>query len=331
MPKIVALPNVEACASLFSVESWQTLRSLGDVVANTDSNSLSDEKAAELLTDADVCITSWGSPQLSGGVIFYAPDLKLHCHAAGTVKPYVSDALWSRGVMVTSASAAIAVDVAQTTLGWMIIAAKRALVANIATHEGGWKGEMTMPAGDLTGSRIGIIGASHVGREVIKLLKPFDVEIMLYDPYVSAEGAEELGTEKLGLRELLETSDIVSLHVPNTPETKNMLNSHNLPLMKDGAAFINTARGASVDEDALVKELETGRIWAFIDVTDPEPPAANHAFRRLPNVVLTPHIAGCVGRGRKRIGEYVVEEVRRFVAGEPQRYQITREMLHRIG
>ena len=328
---IAVLPVRELCDRLFSPQAWQRLESLGRVERNETSESkLSPADTLALTGDADVCITSWGSPRISEEIVRGSPHLRLICHGAGTVKPFVSDAVWARDIKVTSAAAAIAVSVAETTLAWIIIAAKRALIANQVTHAGGWK-DMPFPPGDMLGQRVGIVGASHVGRKVIELLQPFDAEIICYDPYLSAKDAEALGVELVDLDELMSTSDIVSLHAPNTDETRHMINEDNISLMKNGAAIINTARGAVIDEEALVKELETERIWAFLDVTDPEPPAKDHAFRQLPNVVLTPHIAGSVGLGRQRIGDYLVEEVRRFAEGEPQRYQITKDMLPRIG
>jgi len=331
-PTIAVLPPRDLCGALFSPESWERLTSLGAVVWNeNERRNLDEEGAKAILADVDVCITSWGSPVLTAPVVAAAPKLRLLCHGAGTVKPFVSDALWQRGIIVTSTAAAIAVSVADAALAWIIIGARRFLWANATTREGGWKNEMAYPSSDFYDKRIGIIGASHVGRRMIELLREFRVEIVVYDPYLAAEEALKLGARKVELDELLRTSDVVSIHAPNTAETRHMLDARALALLQDGATLVNTARGAIIDEAALAQELTTGRIWAILDVTDPEPPAADHPFRRLPNITLTPHIAGCTDRGRRLIGEYVVEEVSRFIAGKPQRYAMTREMLARIG
>jgi len=152
---------------------------------------------------------------------------------------------------------------------------------------------------------------------------------LLYDPYVSGEEARRLGATKVELDELLRRADIVSVHAPSLPETRHMLNARTLALMKDEAILINTARGALIDEVALVAELSKGRFFAFLDVTDPEPPAPDHPFRRLENVVLTPHLAGIV-EDATWLGEMEVEELRRFFSGEPPLHRVTREMLARI-
>jgi phosphoglycerate dehydrogenase-like enzyme len=131
------------------------------------------------------------------------------------------------------------------------------------------------------------------------------------------------------LHSLLRRADVVSLHAPANESTRHMLDAEGLALMKDDALLINTARGALIDEFALVKELSKGRFFAFLDVTDPEPPAAQSPLRKLDNVVVTPHIAGCI-ENCNRMGELAVEELRRFFAGEAAVYQVTRESLERI-
>ena len=176
---------------------------------------------------------------------------------------------------------------------------------------------------------MGIIGASNVGRYVIQLLEPFECQVLLYDPYVSEEQSQELGVRKMELDDLLAEADVVSLHTPATKETYQLLDARRLKLMKDDALLVNTARGTVIDEEALIKELEKGRFFAFLDVTDPEPPAADSLLRSLPNVAVTPHIAGCI-ENCGHLGEMAVEELRRFFAGEPAIYQVTREQLERI-
>ena len=152
-----------------------------------------------------------------------------------------------------------------------------------------------------------VVGASLVGREVVKILKPFRCQIQLYDPYISAHDARELGVTCLPLDTLLATSDVVTLHAPANPDCHWLLNQNNLPLLPDGALLVNTARGMLIEEAALIRELRTGRIFACLDVTDPEPPAPDHPFRTLENVVLTPHYASWCDQTfavlRRRVGE----------------------------
>jgi phosphoglycerate dehydrogenase-like enzyme len=138
-----------------------------------------------------------------------------------------------------------------------------------------------------------------------------------------------LGVTKVELEQLLREADVVSLHAPAKPETYHMLNAKGLDLMKDDALLINTGRGTLIDEAALIAELQKGRFFAFLDVTDPEPPAADSPLRHLNNVVVTPHLAGCI-EDCGRMGEMAVEELRRCFAGEPALYEVTAEMLARV-
>jgi phosphoglycerate dehydrogenase-like enzyme len=146
---------------------------------------------------------------------------------------------------------------------------------------------------------------------------------------VSEEAALQMGVEKSELDDLLRRADIVSLHAPANEDTFQMLNAARLALMKDDALLINTARGSLIEEAALISELGRGRLFAFLDVTDPEPPAADSPLRSLENVVVVPHLAGCI-EDCSRMGEMAIEELRRFFAGEPPLYQVRPAMLDRI-
>ena len=293
---------------------------------------VSETEAAGMLKEAEGCMTCWGSPALTADVLADAPRLKIMAHAAGSVKAFVSPTLWSRGIVVASAAAGIAIDVAHYTVGLMVIGRKNAMELAPDTARGQWNriGGHRAPD-DLRGSTVGIVGASHVGREVIRLLGAYDVSMLLTDPFVSAQDAAALGVAKVELEELFRESDIVSVHAPALPATHHLVNAERLALMKDGATLINTSRGSLVNEAALVAELKRRRIWAFLDVTDPEPPPAGSPLYGCPNLTLTPHIAGSSGRGRVHLGRLAVEELCRYFDGNPLRYAVTREMLGRIG
>ncbi len=314
---------------MFTPAAWRALASFADVIHHEGPEPADKADLLALLPAADACITSWDVAQLDADVIAAAPRLKAMAHMGSSVKRFVSDALWAAGVHVTSAGLALAIDVAETTLGLMIVGMKRVWPLAQHVRAGGWRETSWWPERELFGKEVGIIGASNVGRHVIKLLQAFAVHVLVYDPFLTAEDAAALGAEKVELEELLRRADIVSLHAPAKPDTIHMLNAGRLALMKDDALLINTARGSLIDEPALIRELSRGRFFAFLDVTDPEPPAADSPLRRLENVVVMPHIAGCI-ENCGRMGELAVEELRRFFAGEPAIYPIRPEMLDRI-
>ena len=175
---------------------------------------------------------------------------------------------------------------------------------------------------------VGVISASQVGQRVMRLLAPYGVRVLLYDPFMSeARARDEFGAELMDLVTIAKESDVVTIHAPKLDATYQMVNATHFQMMKDDAVFVNTSRGDNIDEAALITELEKGRLFAFLDVTSPEPPLADSPLRKLPNCVLTPHVAG---QQSYRIGNQVVEEIRRCFAGEEQVFQVTREMLDRL-
>jgi phosphoglycerate dehydrogenase-like enzyme len=169
-----------------------------------------------------------------------------------------------------------------------------------------------------------------VGRRLLELLRPFDFGVLLHDPYATPHEAAALGAEPVPLETLLSRSDIVTLHAPDLPGTYRMLDAARLSLLRDGAVLINTSRGALVDPDALTGELVSGRLSAILDVTEPEPLPADSPLYRLPNVVLTPHIAGSLGNELERLGRTVVAELERLAAGHAPAHQVRRADLTRV-
>ncbi len=314
---------------MLNQRAWNALRDFANVIEHPGGEPATKADLLKLLPRADACITSWGVAQLDSDVIAAAPRLKAMAHMGSSVKRFVSDALWKKGVHVTTAAPALAEDVAITALGLMLVGMKRIWPLGQHVRSGGWRESPWWPSREIRHKTVGIIGASHVGRHLIRLLKPFEVNILLYDPFVNRETAAELGVKKATLEEMLSQADIVTLHAPAKPDTIRMLNANRLALMKDNALLINTARGTLIDEAALIAELSKGRFFAFLDVTDPEPPAPDSPLRRLENVVVVPHLAGCI-EDCGRMGEMAVEELRRFFAKEAPLYQITPEMFKRI-
>jgi len=214
------------------------------------------------------------------------------------------------------------------------MAPKRAFQAAQATRQGDWTESIEVFKGpfEIYQQKIGIIGASHVGRYLIKLLKNFSCDIMLYDPYCSSDEAEDLGAHKVDtLEQLFSQCRVVSLNAPSTEQTKGMIKGGHFRLLPDGAVFINTARGAVVNEQEMIAELNKQRFVACLDVTDPEPPEADSPLRTLPNVILTPHIAGVVAENMARLGTFVVNEIEAFVNNKPLHYEVTQKQLSSIG
>ncbi len=279
----------------------------------------------------EVLITGWGCPRLDGRALDAFPALRLVAHAAGTVRPLVSEALWDRGVVVTSAAAANAVPVAEFTFAAIVMILKD--VFAVRDRHRTVRGRE--PVVDHTrmgtlGRTIGIVGASMIGRLVIERLRTLDVDVVVADPYLDDEEAAELGVRRVGLDDLLAVSDVVSLHAPLLDDTRHMIGAGELARMRDGAWLLNTARGGLVDTDALTAEVVSGRLRTFVDTPDPEPLPVDSPLYDLEGAVLTPHIAGSLGTEVARMGDLAVTEVERFVAGQPPRHPVVRADMDRI-
>ena len=314
-------------------ETMARLSSTCNVISAEPLREFASAGAREVLGSVDVLVTGWGSPFISSDVLNAAPHLRLVAHAAGTVKSLVDPVAYERGVLVTHAADANAVPVAEFTLAAIIFANKRVwqlrdFYNSDRTRRSSYA-LMDEPIGNYRRT-VGIVGASRIGRRVIAALQALECGVLLYDPFVLAGDPLAAQVELVDLNTLFARSDVVSLHAPSLPTTRGMIGAHQFKLMRDGATFINTARGAIVDEAALVAELETGRISAVIDVTDPEIPDESSALYRLPNVLLTPHIAGAVGLERSRLGRLVADEIERFANGQPLQFAIEPQLLERL-
>lgn len=314
---------------LFPPDADQALRGLGQVVFHDEERNLTSDELAQRISGFDIVITGWGTPPFTDDVLAAADRLRLIAHTAGSVKRMLPREVFERGIAVTHAAAAIAPAVAEMSLLLTLLMLRRAHKLDQMLKAGRpWNEVKEAGMGqELAGQRVGVVGAGYTGRCFIRLLRALDAEVWVYDPYLSPDRAAELGVHKASLDELLSSCPIVSLQAPATQETYHMIGARELSLLQDGAIFINTARAWLVDQDALLAELRSGRIHAALDVFDPEPLPPDSPFRQLDNVFITPHIAAATIQARHRQGRTIVEEVQRFLNGDPLRYQITLEAL----
>lgn len=282
--------------------------------------------ARSRLATTEIMLTSWGAPPLTAARLAAAPRLRAVFHCAGSVRDLATDEVWRRNIMVTTAATVNAVPVAEFTLAAIVFAGKRVpfIAAQARQFARGW-GHIE-GLGDLSnyGRTIGIVGFSRVGRRVVELLSILDgARVLVVDPYADPDEVAEAGAVLVPLREALRRCDILSLHAPGIPQTRHMIGAEELGLMSDHATLINTARGSLVDTAALERECASGRIHAILDVTDPEPLPADSVLYELPNVMLTPHLAGSTGSETRRLVDHALDELRRYLAGEPPQAGVT--------
>lgn len=284
----------------------------------------------EKYADVDFIFSTWSMPAFTEEEIkSIFKNLKCVFYGAGTVQAFARPFL-KCGVKVFSAWAANAVPVAEYTVAQILLANKGFFPCSYFQSKGEYfdsKKAFENYPGNF-GEYVGIIGAGMIGKLVIKLLKAFKLKVLVFDPFLPDEKAQELGVEKCSLEDLFEKCFVVSNHLANNAQTQGMLNYALFSKMRPYSTFINTGRGAQVVEDDLVRILtERPDIYAILDVTMPEPPISGHQFYKLPNCILTPHIAGSSGMEVHRMAEFMAEEFTFYVEGKPCRYEVTEKML----
>ncbi len=315
MSKIAVFSTSMHLKKIFDDVHFERLAKLGDLYIYDKPDYSDREYILDFIKDSDLIITAWGAPKIDNEILSLCPNLRAIIHAGGAIKALLDSDFFTRNIPISTSNGELAKGVAESTLAIMIAACKGMFTLPNELRNGLWS-ENRPKVKDFYHIDIGIISAGAIGRHVIKLLHNFEVNIFVYDPTLTAEQIRELGAEKCELSELMSKCDVISIHAPNIPATDNMINAENLPLVRDGAVIINTARPNSIDDDALIAELSKNRFMAVIDVPPKEPLPIDHPYRSLPNVVLFPHIGGAVSNGCKRMGQFAVEEAERLFRGE---------------
>jgi len=321
-PRLLYLPKPSHTSLVFLPETYRLLMEGFNVKVNAKDVDYTTEQVAEEIGEFDGLVTGWGTPALDQSVFRNARRLRIMAHSAGSVKYMLSKDVVDRfvipmGICVFSANDAIAYNVAESAIGYMIMASRRFMDHALSMRTKGVWRDRTIPSNGqyLSGSKVGVIGASKVGRHVIRLLKPFDVRILVYDPYLSGSDANVLGVEKTSLDGVFSGCDFITIHAPSTDETHHMIGKGQLALMKDGAILINTSRGSVIDHEALLDKCLEGKNVVVLDVTDPEPLPPDSPLRKLGNVIITPHISGSGFYGYHRIGSSTLKALVDFFAG----------------
>jgi len=278
------------------------------------------------LNEVEVIFSTWGMPCLSPAHLEQLPNLRALFFAGGSVSGFARPLL-ERGVAVVSAWGANAIPVAEFTLGQILLSNKgyfRTITGY--NHPGAYTSHFSGKGN--YGETVALLGMGQVGRKVVEMLRGFSLEVIAYDPFLSGEEAVKLGVEKVSLQEAFARGLTVSNHLADVPATVGMLDYSLFSSMREGATFINTGRGVTVVEDDLIRALsERSDLTALLDVTHPEPPVASSPLYTLPNVRLTPHIAGSKGDEVFRMADYVIEEFKAWEEGRALRYAVTLPML----
>jgi len=331
-PKALYILDLNNLDLIYGPEEQAELSRLAKFIAPPQSPESVLENPA-ILDEVEVIFSGWGGPVLDEAFLANAKRLEAVFYGAGTVRWMLTPSFWERDLIITNAVAANAIPVAEYCLATILLSMKQFWTRSRETRENrGWirQSHERSAAGNFR-STAGFISLGAIARRTLELLEPFEIRRKAYSTSLSEAEAVKLNIEKASLETIFETCDVISLHTPNLPSTQGMIRGEHFELMKPGATFINTARGAVVNEPEMCAVLaRRPEITAVLDVTHPEPPLPDAAVARLPNVVLTPHIAGSLGRECHRLGKFMLEEFKRYLDGQPLHYRITREAFDRM-
>ena len=319
--------------TFFNTFSAEKLAEAGKVRFNPNSSFYTEEELIPLLNEyqSEVLVTGWGCKKIGASLVKNVPSLKLIAHTAGTVGPYVSGEVFAHGIKVLSGNRIFAESVAECCLGYAICALRKIPHYTGVVRCGGWiKGLEDFQNKGLMDRTVGLIGFGDVAKSFVRMLQPFHVRILACAPELTPEIAQEYGVILSDIDEIFETSDIVSVHASLNETTRGMIDKRLLSKMQDGALFLNTARGAIVREEDLIRELETGRINAALDVYETEPLAPMNRLRYLPNVIAMPHMGGPTLDRRPYVVASLAEDIRAFAAGNPLQNEISYEQFIRM-
>lgn len=276
--------------------------------------------------EVEVIFSTWGMVRAQPEMLELMPSLRAVFFAAGSVREFAQPFL-DRGVRIFSAWAANAVPVAEFTLSQILFGLKQGWLHHRLMKEtagpDGWKHQ---PVTGAYLSSVGLISLGMIGRRVCRLLEAFELRRVVYDPFIPPDEITALGLEAASLEEIFARCDVVSLHCPSLPSTNGLITGELLASMKPRSTFINTARGAIVREQEMIEVLRLRPdLTAILDVTQEEPPPAGSPLYDLPNVVLTPHIAGSLGPEVRRMADWMLDECSLWIEGKATRYEVVPE------
>jgi phosphoglycerate dehydrogenase-like enzyme len=279
---------------------------------------------AELLTkpiefcDVEALFATWGMPVLDAAMLRRFPNLRIVFYAAGTIKSFITPDSWRRGVRVTTAALANAKPVAEFTVAAIVFSLKRVWERMRSLRENDLYRRHCPPIPGCYGTTIGLLALGKIGRCVAAQLRQMDVRVIAYDPHVQPGVAAELNVQLCSIEEVFTNADVVSCHLPLHAGTASLIDAALLRRMKPDSTFINTARGGVVNERDLVTVLgERPDLYAVLDTITEEPPHAGNPLLRLPNAIVTPHLAGSMCHECRRMGLMMIDELRRYLAGKP--------------
>ncbi len=316
----VLLPQHYADASLDD-ESRRMLSELGHVIYNPNATAPMDEPLrTEVLHQATAVLTGWGN-SLTDEDLDIAPNLRAVAHAMGT--PHPVEAAKRRGLAVFNTPEAYVPAVAEHAVGLMLASLRRIAEVDRALHSSAAGGPVywgtanvtdpdAPPTLELKGRTVGLLGFGRIAQRLTEMLQAFRTKVLVYDPYVETEQVQAFGAQQMDLPALLDRVDVLAPLLPGVNEARHLIDADKLARLQDGTLIVNVSRGWFIDQAALEKELVEKRLYAALDVFDPEPLPADSPLRSLENVILTSHMAGPTQSSAQRHVRQAIEALRQW-------------------
>lgn len=327
---LVAIPRGATFDSFVYPETVERMKQMGNVVLNESTSHFTHEEMCEKIKGIDIVVTGWGTPRIDEEVLKNADRLKYIAHTGGSVAKYVCEDVYKRGIVVLSGNEMYAESVAEGVIAY-ILASLRIIprISHALSMEGKWQGPNLAEnfTKGLLDRTVGIVSYGTISKYILPLLKPFHTKIKIYSrKTLPQELLDEYGAEQVSLEELFSTSDIITLQTAKNPHTIGMIDKKYLSLIKDGALFVNTARGAVVNEEDLIEEVKKDRFFVMLDVYHHEPIPADSPLIGRDKVMLMPHMAGPTVDRRNAITNALLTEIENHMAGKPLRLEIPWEL-----
>lgn len=322
MKVFLCVPDTGMWKIYFPEEMIEELKRKHDFRRISRENLSKDEWIREI-GDAECVITHWNVPKFTQDVLSACPNLRILAHAAGSVAGICSDSVFEKGITVLTANSVMSKYVAEAILGHLIASLRGNVDLHMRMVSGEtWPKEKT-PSKSLFGAKIGFVGLGMVGRNLLNLLAPFSPEVTVFDPYIKEEALAPWPFAHLAnsLEEAVSGQTAVTIQASKTKETYHMLNEQTLSMMADGTHIINCARGTIIDEKALLKELESGRLYATLDVYEKEDTPGDIPFRNTPNITLLPHVGGAPSR--ENMTRAIIDALDKIERGEKSGLEVS--------
>ncbi|MGM1047807.1 MAG: hydroxyacid dehydrogenase [Bacillota bacterium] len=320
---LVTMPKNQIFYTFFNEDLIRQLEEIGEVIWNESSTThYTKQEICEKIKDMDICVTGWGTQVLDEDVMSHANKLKVVAHTGGSVRPYVTDAVYEKGITVISGNEVFAQSVAESVIAYSL-----ASLRDIPRFSGDLKNGIWPSAyynKGLLDRTVGIVGYGMISKMVVQMLKPFNVKIKVFSRHIAQEELDKHQMEKADLPEIFSTCDIVSIHSGMTKENYHLITEELLRLMPEGSLLVNTARGAVIDEPALCRVLAEGKINAVLDVYEVEPLPQGHPLMGFDNAILMPHMGGPTIDRRLVVVQALITDMRRYLQGEPLKCEIDR-------